>query len=199
MRVCVCARDHQKVSPTGSSPCRQSCSSLFHARSACYPVTLQHPSSGFALNHSLHKQTQNGKYCGRLTTFTVHVCNAFITKSSQFIFIFSHAPALSTLLTLSACCRLCLCRCLYRLKRDFLLRPIPFSLGKSTGSLGGVPCPLLVETASTEDTLLEDGALLVAACERGNNRGLSAQIRFDYLKLMQSTATRYNKSLHEAL
>lgn len=91
----MCARDHQKVSPTGSSPCRQSCSSLFHARSACYPVTLQHPSSGFALNHSLHKQTQNGKYCGRLTTFTVHVCNAFITKSSQFIFRHSHTLVLS--------------------------------------------------------------------------------------------------------
>lgn len=72
-------------------------------------------------------------------------------------------PVLSTLLTLSACCRACLCRCRYKLKRAFLLRPIPLSLGNSTASLGGVPPPLLRETPSTEDTPLLDGVLVKPA------------------------------------
>lgn len=70
-----------------------------------------------------------------------------------------NAPALSTLLTLSACCTVCFCRCLYRLKRAFRLRPIPFSLGKSARSLGGVPCPLLLEMPSAEDAPLLDEVL----------------------------------------
>lgn len=90
----------------------------------------------------------------------------------------SFTPELSTLLTLSACCRVCLCRCLYRLKRAFLLRPIPFSLGKSTESLGGVPRPLLWETPSTEDTPLLDGVLLEPAWCHENQRGHTLSCMF---------------------
>lgn len=64
-------------------------------------------------------------------------------SKARFFFLCLNIPALSTLLTLSTCCRVCLCLSVRRLKRASLLRPIPFSLGKSAGSLGGVPRPLL--------------------------------------------------------
>ncbi|TNN33571.1 hypothetical protein EYF80_056268 [Liparis tanakae] len=83
----------------------------------------------------------------------------------------SLSPVLSTLLTLSACCSVCLCRCRYRLKRALRLRPIPFSLGRSAESPGGVPRPLLSETPSTKVTPLPDGALAAPAWESGGKSG----------------------------
>lgn len=53
----MCVTDHQKVSPAGSSPCTQSCSSPFHAKSECFLVILPHLSSGFVPNRSLHMCT----------------------------------------------------------------------------------------------------------------------------------------------
>lgn len=70
----MCVPDHQKVSPAGSSPCRQSYSNLFHARSECCPVTLQRLSSGFEQNHSLHTHKHHthteGKFYGKCTALT---------------------------------------------------------------------------------------------------------------------------------
>ncbi len=102
------------------------------------------------------------------SVFTVHASSNYIACEHSPSHI--NIPVLSTLLTLSACCIVCFCRCFFRLKRALLLRPIPFSLGKSAGSLGGVPRPLLLETSLTEDTPLLDGVLVWPAWKYENNR-----------------------------
>lgn len=188
----MCVTDHQKVSPAGSSPCTQSCSSPFHAKSECFLVILPHLSSGFVPNRSLHMCTYTEQmnlqplkyrlhlkvqpFTTRLSFTHIHILTHTNTPAvvrggvtehltakiatHDFFFLCLNIPALSTLLTLSTCCRVCLCLSVRRLKRAILLRPIPFSLGKSAGSLGGVPRPLVWETPSTEDKPLLDGVLV---------------------------------------
>lgn len=100
----MCEPDHQKVSPAGSSPCRQSCSSLFHARSVCSPATLQHLSLGSALNHSLNNtHTYRMKILWQMNCITLlqqsslqcasHSPNTYSQHSHYILFLFlSYEP-----------------------------------------------------------------------------------------------------------
>lgn len=48
---------HQRVCPVESSPCAQSCSSLFRARTAYFRTALQHLYADYALSHFLKTHT----------------------------------------------------------------------------------------------------------------------------------------------